>query len=51
MLGSQLDAPALVESEHLLLVILFEVVNDEVSTVRDVFLLTAQSQRVVHNES
>lgn len=48
MLWSQLHAVALVEPEHLLLVVLFEVIDDEVSAVWNVLLFAAKSQSVVH---
>ena len=40
-------ALALVKTEHLLLVVFLEVVNDEVMTVRDVLLLAAQGESVL----
>ena len=42
MLWSQLNAVALVQAEHLFLVVLLEVVNDEIAAIWDMLLFATE---------
>ena len=47
----RLHALALIQPEHLLLVVLLEVVDDEVVAIRNVLLLAAEGQGVLQREA